>query len=524
MSGAFAVNQRLTKHAICTKRGVVSAQNHKAATIGADVLADGGNAVDAAIATSLALGVCEPWMSGLGGGGVMLHLDNESGRASAFDFGMVAARGLDPAAYPVVGGRANDLFPWAAVKDDRNIVGPLSMAVPGYLDGLALASDRLGSMPFASLVRPAIALAVQGLEIDWFSSLLTTSAARDLRRFPSSAARFLPDGLPPVPAPSGETAFIGLDRLPDTLQVIAAEGPRSLYEGTLAEMLARDLAEVGSPIDAGDLRRYRARAVEPMLFPYGTANVCAMPGLYAGLTLQRTLSLMGEHVFTGDWPDENAFLAYVTALKRAYAERLSTMGDTGDGPGLSCTSHLCVIDAKGDMVCLTQTLLSLFGSRVVLPETGILMNNGVMWFDPEPGRPNSIAPGKRPLSNMCPVIAENDHVRLAIGASGGRRILPAVTQIMSFVFDYHMPLEDAFAQPRIDVSGEDMVTISQDLWNPIPQTLAAHHPTRIVQARVYPNSYACPVAVLHDKVDNHHYGTAEVIHPWADAVAEPVSE
>lgn len=523
MHGAFATNQRLTKHAVCTKRGVVSAQNRKAAAVGADILAEGGNAIDAAIAASLALGACEPWMSGLGGGGVLLHLDGETGRVTAFDFGMIASRQLDTADYPVIDGRANDLFPWAAVKDDCNVSGPLSMAVPGYLDGIALACDRLGTMPFASLVRPAIALAVQGLEIDWFTSLLVTTAAQDLRRFPTSAGRFLPGGLPPVPAASGETSFLGLDRLPDTLQMIASEGPRGFYEGELATMLARDLAAVGSPISADDLARYRARTVEPLTFSYGDAMVHAMPGLYAGSTLQHALSLMAEHRFDGDWPNENAFLTYVASLKQAYATRLATMGDTGDGPGRSCTSHLTVVDAKGDMVCLTQTLLSLFGSRVVLPETGILMNNGIMWFDPEPGRPNSIAAGKRPLSNMCPAIAENEAVRLAIGASGGRRILPAVTQILSFVLDYHMSLEEAFAQPRVDVSGDDLVTVSADLWSPIPETLAAHHPTRIVQARVYPNSYACPVAVLRDKVDNHHYGTAEVINPWADAVPEPAN-
>ena len=521
MHGAFAANQRLSKHAVCTTRGVVAAQNRKAAAIGAEILADGGNAVDAAIATSLALGAAEPWMSGLGGGGTLIHLEGETGKASAIDFGMIAPQALDAKDYPITGGKASDLFPWPAVKDDRNIQGPYSMAVPGYLDGIGLAADKLGSMPFATLVRPAIALAVQGLEIDWFSSLLIATAARGLKPYPTSAARFLPDGLPPVPNVNGEPAFIGLDRLADSLQIIAAEGPRTLYEGTLSEMLLHDLEQSGSKIRQQDLETYHARMVEPQRITYRGATLHTMPGLYAGATLEHATRLLATHKLEGDWPNENAFLAYVDALKQAYSHRLQTMGHSGDPPGQSCTSHIAVIDAKGDMVSLTQTLLSLFGSRVTLPKTGILMNNGIMWFDPELNKPNSLAPGKRPLSNMCPVIAENDQIRLAIGASGGRRILPAVTQILSFLLDYHMSLEEAFAQPRIDVSGEDLVTISADLWNPIPQTINAHHPTRTVQAKPYPASYACPVAVLHDRTDNHHYGTAEVINPWADAVAEP---
>lgn len=246
-----------------------------------------------------------------------------------------------------------------------------------------------------------------------------------------------------------------------------------------------------------------------------------MDGLYAGLSMKQALGHVEGVEVAGDWPDEREFLAYAEGLKRAYAHRLEHMGEGADASAPSCTSHHCAIDAQGNMVSMTQTLLSLFGSRVMLPRTGILMNNGIMWFDPRANKPNSMAPGRRPLCNMCPVIAETDQMRVALGASGGRRIMPAVMQILCAMIDHGMSLEEAFAQPRIDVSGTDEVAISDQLWDPVPQMLAEQHPTRIVTPSPYPLAFACPVAVMHDLIDGHHYGTAEVSQPWADAVVEP---
>ena len=128
---------------------------------------------------------------------------------------------------------------------------------------------------------------------------------------------------------------------------------------------------------------------------------------------------------------------------QAYADRLAGLGDAEPASAESCTTHLTVADKDGMMVAMTTTLLSSMGSRTVLPETGILMNNGIMWFDPRPDSPNYFAPSKRPLTNMCPVIARRgDHGWFAIGASGGRKIMPAVMQISSFLIDHGMTLEE----------------------------------------------------------------------------------
>ena len=516
---AFAETTRIAKHAVHGKRGVVAAQNRKAAEVGAEVLAAGGDAVDAAVATSLALAATEPWMSGLGGGAALLVYRADTGKTHAIDGGMIAPRSLDPEAYPLTGGVAGDLFGWPAVEGDRNLKGPMSFAVPGGLAALGLAHQSFGRTGLAELVAPAQKLAALGLEIDWYAALLIATAARDLRGFERSREIYLPDGLPPVPASTGADTRLVLGGLEASLGLIAEEGTDTLYRGGLAERVLADCRDLESPLGSADLEGYQASMHEPLAQRYGKATVHAMPGLFAGHTLLACLDALHGRPFEGDWPRAAAFKSYAEVLREGYATRLEEDGHAADGPAPTCTSHLSVIDEAGNMVSLTQTLLSLFGAKVVLPSSGILMNNGIMWFDPRPGRPNSLVPGQRPLSNMCPAIAANDAQRLAIGASGGRKIMPAVLQILSFVFDYDMSLEEAFVQGRIDVAGDGTVTTNRDLPEDIQDTLAEAFAATPARAVAYPNRFACPVATLHDLVENDHYGTAEVINPWADAVA-----
>ena len=147
----------------------------------------------------------------------------------------------------------------------------------------------------------------------------------------------------------------------------------------------------------------------------------------------------------------------------------------------SCTSHITAVDREGGVAALTTTLLSSFGSRYVLPQTGILMNNGVMWFDPRPGRPNSIGPGKRALTNMCPLIVARDgRPRFGVGASGGRRILAAVLQMASFVVDFGMSPEEAAHHPRVDVSGQEGVAIDRRLPDAVIDRLSGRQGARVV--------------------------------------------
>lgn len=513
MSQNLSRSIRFTKQPVRSANGVVAAQNQKAADVGAMVLRAGGNAVDAAVATAFALGVVEPWMSGIGGGGFMMVWDAAGKKGHVIDFGMVAAAKLDPADYPLAEGRGGDLFGWPAVLDDRNILGYPAIALPGQPDGMRLALETFGTRSWQQSLGPAIELAQDGMEVDWFLSLIVASAARDLARFPASRGVFLPDGFPPSADWGGAAPRLKNDALLATLRRLSEAGARDYYEGRLAASLAHDLQAGGSKIDAADLAGYRARLLEPLVHGHGSKTLLLPPGLTAGPSLRDALQAM-----EGKLPDTvgpQTFVAYAEALSEAYEKRLAGMGDADNGQ--SCTTNLCVIDRDGNMVALTQTLLSLFGSRAMLPDSGVLMNNGIMWFDPRPGQANSIRAGRRPLSNMLPALALHDDGSpwLAIGASGGRRIMPAVMQILSLLTDYRMPLDAAFHQPRIDVSQPGQPFCDPQLDPAIAAAVAARFPATQTRRRdPYPLAYACPSAVQIE-ADGQRVGMTETAQPWA---------
>jgi gamma-glutamyltranspeptidase/glutathione hydrolase len=509
------------KAVVTSPHGIVAAQSRLAAAAGAGVLAAGGNAVDAAVATGFATGVVEPWMNGLGGGGFMVVAKADGSPPQVVDFAMVAPAALDPADYPLAGGTAQALFSWPAVKEGRNLKGYHSIAVPGQVEGMRLALERFGTLGWRQVLQPAIALAERGLPLDWYGMLSIAVGARELAEFPAAAAVYLPDGLPPVPPVEGN-GYLPVGNLARTLRRLAEAGARDFYEGEVAKAVIRDLQKGGNRISAADLHDYRAQVVPALDIRYRGVDVAAVPGLSGGPTLadvlgQLSMSLRDTTLAAG--PSAAAYAAYADAFARAYAARLERLGAGAAAP--SCTTHLSVVDRQGTMVALTQTLLSRFGSKVVLPETGILMNNGILWFDPRPGRPNSIAPGRRPLANMCPVVVRRDGAPwFALGASGGRRIMPAVAQILSFLVDYGMTLEEAFHQPRLDVSGEGRAILDQRLSAEVERTVAALMPVLREPTSVYPVQFACPSAVLREPATDLNHGMGEIASPWAGAVAE----
>ena len=214
-------NWVVRKPVAASRGGVVAAQNGVAAPVGAEILAAGGSAVDAVVATAFALSVREPWNSGLGGIGFMVVIPPGGSRAEIVDFGPIAPAGLDPAAYPLTGETATELFTWPRVEGDRNMHGPLSFAIPSAVRGYAAAVERFGRTPWRDLVAPAVALARQGLPVDWWVTLKTAAAAEDLRRYDESRRVWLPDGLPPVSPAVGEPPPLPLGRLADTLARLA---------------------------------------------------------------------------------------------------------------------------------------------------------------------------------------------------------------------------------------------------------------------------------------------------------------
>ena len=504
MKDNFSESQVVRKRVVPARGGVVSAQHRKAAEAGAAILEAGGDAMDAAVAASFAIGVVEPWMSGVAGGGAMLLWREKEQKAYVVDYGMRSPAALDPADYPIVPGVAPDLFPWPRVKDDRNMQGASAVAVPGVVAGMGLAHERFGRMPWRDVVSPAVQLASAGMLLDWYSGLLIASTARALSMDPDAAALFLDEGKwAPL---SGWTAVASrhLDqkRLAGTLEAIGRDGPKTLYGGDVGAALAKDLQAKGGSFALSDLASYAPHFAEPLAVPYHGGRVYAAPGLTGGPALVSALKQL---------PEKPRYADYARALDKAWRERLRGSGD-------SCTTHFCVVDREGNFCSVTQTLLSMFGSRVVSPSTGILLNNGMMWFDPEPGKPNSIGPSKRCLGNYCPILGETPKgERFALGGAGGRKIVGAVLQIASFLIDHGASLEDAFHRPRIDMSGGERVVADAAL--PPGELRALQEAFAVVTARrtIYPDAFARPSAVL--RAGGMNMGCTEVMSPWGDAVS-----
>jgi gamma-glutamyltranspeptidase/glutathione hydrolase len=509
----------VTKPSATGKRGIVVSQARDAAEVGIAVLEAGGNAIDAAVAVGLALPTVEPWNSGLGGiGFAVIHRAGQR-RAEVVDFGPVAPHGLDPSAFRLTGKMKDELFTWPEVENDANIHGPLSVAIPSTVAGYALMHEHWGKMPLRDIVGPAIALAERGLAKDWFTTVKIAGVAATLAKYPESARIYLPGGLPPVGPDHGNPGFFRLGNLVDTLRRLRDAGLRDFYEGDIAASLVADLAAMGGVVSATDLHGCRARVVPATEIGWHGRVLQLATGLTAAPTLASVLDRMAD-VAAGERPDAAWYCALAGSLRAAYAERLSGLGDAEPMAAETCTTHFTVCDEDGTMVAVTSTLLSTMGSRVVLPQSGVLMNNGIMWFDPRPGQANSIAPGKRPLTNMCPIILANeDRPILAAGASGGRRIMAAVFQMMAYVSDFGMEPQAAAHHPRIDVSGPDTITADQRLGDDVIGALRKVGPVEVVEHRTAPVNFACPNLIL-QRDDGTRTGISDVMSPWSAALAQ----
>ena len=506
----FSDSQVVRKNVVPTRGGVVASQHKRAAQVGAAILAAGGDAVDAAVATSFALGVVEPWMSGIAAGGCMLAWRAGQPRPVVIDYGMRSPAALNPADYPIVGGKAPDLFAWPRVKDDRNVQGAGAVAVPGVVAGMALAHGRFGRVPWRELVAPAVQLAREGMLLDWFAGLQIASAARALAADRDAAAMFLEEGCwPPL---AGWTALtekrLDQRRLASTLAEIADRGAPALYGGDVGAAIARDVQAKGGCLSLEDLRSYKAHAAEPLDMPYRGGRIFAAPGMTGGPALAAALQSLPS-------TKKPRYADYARALDASWRRRLNESGDKE-----SCTTHFSVVDRHGNLCAVTQTLLSIFGSRVVSPSSGVLLNNGIMWFDPRPGRPNALAPGKRCLGNYCPAVGETPAgARFAIGASGGRKIVGTVLQLASFLIDDGASLEEAFHRPRIDMSGGEQVIADIALPAEELGELEKAFPVAIARRLPFPYHFAVPAGVLRSGELN--MGCTETHSPWGDAVAEP---
>lgn len=502
------------------RRGMVASQSIDAAEAGRAILDAGGNAADAAVGTAFALAAMEPWNSGLGGIG-FAQVAAPGKPAQTVDFGPVSPGALDAAAFPMTGRMKQDLFAWPEVEGDRNIHGPLSFVIPSAVAGYAALHEAHGRLPIADVLAPAVALAKRGLPQDWFTTLKVANAASVLRLYPESARIYLPGGLPPVAPYQGTPGFFRLGQLPETLERLQRAGLRDFYEGEVAAAIAADVREMGGVLSAEDLAGCRARLLPAVSAPWRGRTLHLSNGLTAAPTFRRVMEMMEAADWSGRAPGTAWHLAFARAMQAAYAERLAGLGDAEPKAAESCTTHLTVCDGDGMMVAMTTTLLSSMGSRVVLPRSGVLMNNGVMWFDPRPGTPNAFGPRKRPLTNMSPVIATDaaGAPAIALGASGGRRILAAVFQMLAMVAGFGMDAEEAAHAPRLDVSGAEGSTADRRLPQATLEGLAALGGVEVVEHAVLPVNFACPNLIAIG-AGGERVGITDVMSPWSAALAQ----
>ncbi|MCF3933610.1 gamma-glutamyltransferase [Acuticoccus sp. M5D2P5] len=504
----------VSKRAVASEAGVVAAQHHEAARAGAAMLHAGGNAIDAAVATAFALCAVEPWMCGLGGSGYMVVWSAAERTARVIDF-----QGMLPAAitfddYPLDPDGPDSLMGFPAVVDRQHVVGYRSITVPGAVKGLSHALGRFGTLGLDTILSPAITLADRGLAADWFTTLQVSLAMADLARDPAARAVYLPDGGPPRPE-----SFLALGALPDTLRALADGGAESFYRGALAERLAADLQAGGSRIDEGDLAAYEALEHGALTGEHRSVALHTAGPTSGGPRLVEAFGHIAAHLDTAKGIGPESWAVYADALDAAWRSHNIAIGRAKEVGG--CTSHMSAVDAEGNMVALTYTLLNRFGSCVVLPSTGILMNNSVSYFDPRPGYPTSMAGHKRiNASNMCPTIAERDGKALfAVGASGANQIMPAVLQVAALMLDFGLTLEEAFNHPRIDATDRGSVRVDPALGEAVLAHLATRSPLEVAQRLVFPKLYACPSGVSRDPASGLCHGINDPSQPIGGAAA-----
>lgn len=478
------------------KKGMVVSAHPLASEAGLSMLKKGGNAVDAAVATAFAISVVEPFSAGIGGGGfLLLHLA-QTGEMKALDFRERA---------PLRAKREMYLDAQGQVRPNASVNGYLAVAVPGTVAGLAQVHRRYGKLPWREVVAPAIRLADEGFIVSpvrtWRFSQISETRRNIILNNPAARQIFAPNGVL-----FGEADRLIQRDLARTLRAIA-QNPQNFYTGNIARTIAADMARNGGLITLEDLKSYQPTWREPLCGTFRVYQICSMPPPSSGgVLLLQMLNIIGDtDIKSKGWNHPDTLHLLAETMKIAYADRSVYLGDPDfvDVPVAALTSrayatkrrqeisierarpasevkpidretlqrfannkesndtsHLTVVDEQRNTVSLTFTINYGFGAGVVVPGTGILLNNEMDDFAIAPGVPNlfgliggdanAIAPRKIPLSSMSPtIVTENNRLRLAMGSPGGSTIITTVLQIILNVLVYDMDAGAAVSASRI---------------------------------------------------------------------------
>jgi len=467
------------------KHGMVVSSHYLASQIGVKVLQNGGNAVDAAIATGFALAVTLPSAGNIGGGGFMI-VHTKDGQVRAFDFREKAPAAAHARMFLDASGE---------YTAPTNHEGYLAIGVPGTVAGFFLAHEKLGQKPMRELLAPAIALAENGFTVTWGLHDDFKTLADEFRQYPASAQVFLKNDTE-VYEP-GEVW-----KQPDlakSLKRIQQNGRDGFYKGETARLLAAAMKEHGGLITEKDLAEYEAKERAPIHGTYRGYDVYSMcPPSSGGTAVVEMLNILeGFDLKAAGFGSAQHVHLLAESMRRAFADRARYVGDPDFNPDMpiakltskeyaaqlrrsislnrvsashpvefneahesSETTHYSVVDAEGNAVVVTYTLEDWYGSKIVAEGLGFLLNNEMGDFNPQPGRtdstgligtkPNLVAPGKRMLSSMTPtIVAKDGKPYLLTGSPGGRTIINTVLQTIVNVIDFNMDVSEAIAAPRV---------------------------------------------------------------------------
>jgi gamma-glutamyltranspeptidase/glutathione hydrolase len=473
-----------SREPVRAKHAMVSTSSELASKVGVEILQKGGNAVDAAVAVSLALAVTLPNAGNLGGGGFLL-VRKADGKAEVIDYRETA---------PLAATRDMYLDSKGEVIPNASTLGHKAVGVPGTVAGLALALDRHGKMKWADLVAPAQKLAHNGYALT-SSNARAWKKQKDVLEASAETKRiFLPSG-----SPLEEGATFKQPDLARTFQRLAKNGPREFYEGETARLIAEDMKAHGGLVTAQDLKEYKPVIRKPLIGQYRGYEIITMPPPSSGgAILLEMLNVLENIKLKEQGRHSSAALhSIVETMKRAYADRAELMADadfvkvpvTGmiskkyaqemfKGLNLTKaipstevrfgepgkyespeTTHFTIVDKEGNVVSNTYTLNGNFGSGIVAKGTGVLLNNEMDDFTAKPGVPNlykliqnernAIVPKKRPLSSMSPTILTKDgKAFLALGSPGGSTIPNSVLQVVLNMVDFGLNVQEAVDSPR----------------------------------------------------------------------------
>jgi gamma-glutamyltranspeptidase/glutathione hydrolase len=528
-------------------RGAVASAHPLASEVGASVLRAGGNAVDAAVAAAFALGVVENNKSGIGGGGFALVYVARERKVHAIDFREVA---------PLAA--TGDMFLRGGKPEPRLAQeGALSVAVPGAVKGYAELARRFGTRPLSSLVEPAARIAESGFTVGVKQLEDATVKLECLRADGAASREFLAPGGGgrPVPRQPGER-LVRRD-LARTLRLLGKD-PEAFYRGPLARKIAAAVRARGGILAEEDLARYQVREREPLRGRYRGLEVVSLgpPSAGGAIVIGLLQALEGSDPGAGGYRPEPWLHRLVEIERRLYARRAAALGDPDFVPGARAaaeeiaseayarqvaaavgeratpssgvappqskgenTTQVSVIDAAGNAVALTTTVNGYYGSCLVVPGTGILLNDEMDDFDVAPGvanqfglvggGPNSVAPGKVPLSSMSPLLLLDGDGRalLAVGSPGGSTIPSTVAQVVVNVVDHHMRLDDALSTPKIHHQWMPDRIIAEP-WALDADTAAALR-ARGHEIEVRPRPFGNPQAVMVDRATGWRIGASD---------------